>query len=85
MRSQNAVLRRVSSAVLVGSLAIPALSAAQGVSPEAEEEKWTFAVGAYLQAVDINGTTTVGDMEVPTEVSFTQLIDKLQGRVLRPL
>lgn len=47
-------------ALILGFLAVPADTRAQGVSPETDEDKWTFAVGAYLQAAEINGVTTVG-------------------------
>ena len=74
-----AVSKLAKLALLLGVLAIPKHSLAQGVSPETEEDKWTFAVGAYLQAAEIQGVTTVGDKAIPTEVSFDQIIDKLQG------
>ena len=39
---------------------------------------WTSVVALYLHAADLKGTTTLGRIEVPVDVSFSTLIDKLQ-------
>lgn len=39
---------------------------------------WTSVVALYLHAADLKGTTTLGRIEVPVDVGFSTLIDKLQ-------
>jgi hypothetical protein len=45
---------------------------------EPESTGWEWSVGAYFQAVDIDGTTTVGDTETDLELGFDVLIKKVK-------
>lgn len=57
-------------AVLAG-LAIPAAAQAQ------EGERWEYALAPYLWAAGLDGATTVGDLSVESDHSFSDLVDKV--------
>lgn len=43
-----------------------------------DENSWRWAIGAYLHAVDISATTTVGEIEMPLDVTFGDLFGALK-------
>jgi hypothetical protein len=65
--------------ILLLLLLVPTFALAQGVAPELEDDKWSFAVGAYLFASSIEGVTTIGPKDIETDVSFSELIDSVDG------
>ena len=60
-------------------IAVPALTFAQGVEPDLEDDKWSFGIGVYLFAASIEGVTTIGPKDIETDVSFSELIDSVEG------
>ena len=50
----------------------------QAAVTDQEEGRWHWVVGGYLHAVDISGTNTVGDIEVPLDVGFGDLFSALK-------
>ncbi len=71
----------------VGSLVATTVGAERGAKDgggsqaavaDQEEGVWRWVFGGYLHAVDISGTNTVGDVEIPIEVSFSDLFGALK-------
>ncbi len=50
----------------------------QAAVADQEEGAWRWVFGAYLHAIDISGTNTVGDVEIPIEVPFSELFGALK-------
>jgi len=71
-------MRNLASFMLI-FIAVPALTFAQGVEPDLEDDKWTFGIGAYLFAASIEGVTTIGPKDIETDVSFNELIDSVEA------
>ena len=76
MRASPAQSRRAASRARISQRgSSPGGQAAVGETVAGE---WRWVVGGYLHAVDISGTNTVGDIEVPIELGFGDLFGAIK-------
>lgn len=69
--SKTAVVLR--SCAVLTAFAAPAAAQGQGQ----DGQRWDYEFSPYLWAAGLDGTTTVGDLSVESEQSFSDLLDKI--------
>lgn len=69
---------RLYSVALVLTLVAGPAAAQDGFPGDKTRDQWTNDLVVYLWAVNMDATNTVGSVEVPLEVSFSDLFDKMK-------